>query len=68
MVISPDDQYLYIVNYYSNTVSKVRTETMELIENIPVDLNPIGITIDPKTNQIWVACYTGSLIVLKDKF
>jgi len=68
MVISPDNQFLYVVNYYSHTVSKVRTETMELIENVTVDLNPIGITLDPKTHQIWVACYTGSIIILQDKF
>ncbi|VXD23353.1 YncE family protein [Planktothrix paucivesiculata] len=67
MVLSGDNQYLYVVNYYSHTVSKVRTETMEIIENITVDLNPIGITFDPETNQVWVACYTGSLIVLQDE-
>lgn len=67
MVLSEDDQYLYVVNYYSHTVSKVRTENFELIENITVDLNPIGITYDPQTRQIWVACYTGSLVILQDK-
>ena len=67
MVLSEDDQYLYVVNYYSHTVSKVRTENFELIENITVDLNPIGITYDPQTRQIWVACYTGSLVILEDK-
>lgn len=66
MVLSEDDQYLYVVNYYSHTVSKVRTENLELIESITVDLNPIGITYDPQTRQIWVACYTGSLVILQD--
>lgn len=66
MVLSNDDQFLYVVNYYSHTVSKVQTENMEIIDTITVDLNPIGITYDPQTRQVWVACYTGSLVVIQD--
>ncbi|EKD07718.1 YncE family protein [Limnospira platensis] len=66
MVLSDDDQFLYVVNYYSHTVSKVQAEDMEIIDTITVGLNPIGITYDPKTRQVWVACYTGSLVVIQD--
>jgi YVTN family beta-propeller protein len=66
MVLSDDDRFLYVVNYYSHTVSKVRAEDMEIVDTVEVDLNPIGITYDPKTRQVWVACYTGSLVVIQD--
>lgn len=66
MVLSDDDQFLYVVNYYSHTVSKVQAEDMEILDTITVGLNPIGITYDPKTRQVWVACYTGSLVVIQD--
>lgn len=66
MVLSDDDRFLYVVNYYSHTVSKVRAEDMEIVDTVEVDLNPIGITYDPETRQVWVACYTGSLVVIQD--
>lgn len=66
MILSDDDRFLYVGNYYSHTVSKVRAEDLEILDTVEVDLNPIGITYDPKTRQVWVACYTGSLVVIQD--
>ncbi len=66
MVISEDSQFLYVVNYNSDTLTKVRTKDMKVLQTIPTEAAPIGITYDPKTHQIWVACYTGSLMIFQD--
>jgi YVTN family beta-propeller protein len=66
MVISDDGQVLYVVNYNSNTVSKVRTSDMKVLQTVDVNDAPIGITYDPQTREIWVACYSGSIMVFQD--
>jgi YVTN family beta-propeller protein len=66
MVISDDGQRLYVVNYGSNTVSKVRTSDMKVLQTVNVNEAPIGITYDPQTREIWVACYSGSIMVFQD--
>ena len=66
MDIAPDGRSLYIVNYESNTVSKVRTRDMAVLQTVATNAHPIGITYDRATRQVWVACYTGSLMVFRD--
>lgn len=66
MVLSDDGQYLYVVNYASDTISKVDTVTMRVLKTVPVNHHPIGITYDPQTKRVWVACYSGSLMVFQD--
>lgn len=66
MVLSDDGQRLYVVNYYSNTVSKVRTSDMKVLQQVNVASHPIGITYDPQTREVWVACYSGQIMVFQD--
>ncbi len=66
MVLSGDGAHLYVVNYDSNTFSKVRARDLKVLRTVPVDARPIGITYDPDTRRIWVACYSGSLLVFQD--
>ncbi|WP_445243455.1 peptidoglycan-binding protein [Microcoleus sp. M2_C6] len=66
MTISDRGKLLYVVNYFSNTVSKVRTSDMKVLQTVKVNSSPIGITYDPETNQVWVACYSGSIMVFQD--
>ncbi|MEB3218498.1 MAG: YncE family protein [Nostocales cyanobacterium 94392] len=65
MAISDDGEFLYVVNYHSSTVSKVRTQDMKVIQSVQTGANPIGITYDSETHQVWVACYSGSLMVFQ---
>lgn len=65
-VLSDDGASLYVVNYKSGSVSKVRTDTMEVVETVKVDHHPIGITYDPATKQVWVANYSGTIMVFQD--
>ncbi len=66
MAISGNGEFLYVVNYDSQSFSKVRTTDMEVVETVNVEANPIGITYDSETNQVWVACYSGSIWVFQD--
>jgi YVTN family beta-propeller protein len=66
MAIAEDGRSLYVVNYESNTVAKVRTRDMKVIQTIPTGFHPIGITFDPGNSRVWVACYSGEIMVFRD--
>ena len=66
MTISPDGSKLFVVNYLSNTMSEVRTTDMRVVQTVPTNPNPIGITYDADSRRVWVACYTGSIMVFRD--
>ncbi|MGD9573431.1 MAG: YncE family protein [Thermoleophilia bacterium] len=67
MDIAPDGRSLYVVNYEGGTVSKVRTVDMRVLETDEACYHPIGITYEPVTSRVWVACYGGSILVYDDK-
>ena len=66
MAISEDGEALYVVNYDSNTLSKVLTETMEEVQEVVTADLPIGITVDPVTDNVWVSNYSGVLQIYED--
>jgi YVTN family beta-propeller protein len=66
MVLSADGEFLYVVNYDSQSFSKVRAADMAIVETVRVAADPIGITYDAETRQVWVACYSGSIWVFQD--
>ena len=61
--ISSDGSALFVVNFDSDTVSKVRASDMKILQTIKVCNEPIGVTYDSSTNRTWVACYGGALKV-----
>ncbi|MGB3827213.1 MAG: YncE family protein [Ornithinimicrobium sp.] len=67
MSLSADGTALYVVNYYEPSVAKISTDDMTLMQKEPTDANPIGVTYDPVTHQVWVACYGGSIYVFDDQ-
>jgi YVTN family beta-propeller protein len=66
MAISSDGLAVYVVNYESSTVSKLRTSDLGLIATAATDKHPIGIAYEPRTGSVWVACYSGSILVFDD--
>ena len=66
MVLSNHDKYLYVVNYRSNTMSKVSTNNMQVLQKVKTGHHPIGITYDSQLKRVWVACYTGQIMVFQD--
>jgi YVTN family beta-propeller protein len=66
MAIAPDGLSLYLVNYDSATVSKIGTPHMRVLQTVHTNSHPIGITHDDATGEVWVSCYSGSIMVFKD--
>lgn len=64
--ISSDGSALYVVNFTSDTVSKVRASDMKVLQKINVCNEPIGVTYEPINKRVWVACYGGSIKVFSD--
>ena len=67
MDIAADGRSLYVVNYLGDTVSKVRTSDMTVLQTLDVAEKPIGITYDGGTGQVWVASYSGVITVMDDR-
>jgi hypothetical protein len=36
---------------------------MSIVQTIGVGSHPIGITYEPSTRRVWVACYSGEILV-----
>ena len=66
MTISPDGGYLYVVNYMSSTMTKLRASDMRIVQTVETKKNPIGITYDNATHHVWIACYSGAVMVFSD--
>jgi len=66
LAISADGSALYVVNYKSDTMSRVRTSDMKVTQNIKVCDEPIGITYDVPTGNTWVACYKGQVKIFSN--
>jgi len=67
MTMAPDGRSLYVVNYASGTVSKIRTRDMRVIQRLRAGRHPVGITYDAATRQVWVSMYPGPLRVYVDR-
>ena len=66
MAIAVDGESLYVVNYGSSTLTKLRADDLSVLQTIPTDYHPIGVTHDGGSNQVWVACYGGTIMVFED--
>ena len=67
LALADDGKALYVVNYESGTVTKLRTSDMKTLQTIDACYHPIGITYDKLMKRVWVACYTGTIRVYDDR-
>ena len=65
LAISSDGSALFVVNYDSDTVAKVSTSDLSIIQTVHPCIHPIGITYDAPTATTWVACYSGSIKIFQ---
>jgi len=63
MAISSDGLALYVVNYGSNTVSILKAADLSVVRTFPVPDHPIGVAYEPTRHRVWVACYSGAILV-----
>jgi YVTN family beta-propeller protein len=66
LAISGDGSALFVVNFTSGTVTKLRSSDLSKVQRIKVCKEPIGITYDNESNRTWVACYEGSVKVFQN--
>jgi YVTN family beta-propeller protein len=67
LAISTDGRSLYVVNYDSDTVTKLRASDLHILQTFPTGVHPVGITYDATTGDVWVAVYSGQILVLGDR-
>jgi YVTN family beta-propeller protein len=65
--IASDGRSLYVVNYDSDTVTKLEASTLRVLQTFATGVHPIGITYDARTGNVWVAVYSGQILVLADR-
>jgi len=64
LAISTDGTTLYVVNYLSDTVTMLRASDLAVLQTVSTGVYPIGITYDAMTGDVWVALYSGEILVL----
>jgi YVTN family beta-propeller protein len=67
LAISTDGTALYVVNYLSDTMTKLRASDLAVLQTVSTGVNPVGITYDATTGDVWVAVYTGEILVYADR-
>jgi YVTN family beta-propeller protein len=67
LAISTDGTALYVVNYLSNTVTELASSNLRILQVVPTGTNPVGVTYDGTTGRVWVAVYTGEILVFNTK-
>ena len=60
---SDDGTALYVVNYDSDTMTKVRTSDLSELQSFSTAERPVGITYDSFNDEVWVSAYSGVIHV-----
>ena len=66
LALNGDGSALFVVNFRSGTMTKLRAADLSIVQNIKVCKEPIGVTYDNETDRTWVACYEGSIKVFQN--
>jgi DNA-binding beta-propeller fold protein YncE len=68
IVLAPDGRSLYVVNYESQTLAKVRTKNMVVLQRLVTKgVHPVGVDYDAATRTVWVSCYRGTIERFADR-
>ncbi len=68
IALAPDGRSLYVVNYLSQTVAKVRTRDMLVIQRLKTaGVHPVGLDYDAASRTVWVSCYRGTIERFADR-
>ena len=67
MIPSTNFRFLYVVDHDGDQLVKIDAENLSILDRVPTREAPIGVTFDKETGNVWVSCYTGSILVFHDK-
>ena len=69
VAITPNGQYVYVANWYSNTVSVISTSSNSVVATIPLGSNPHDVAITPNGLYAYVAnAGSGTVSVISTSF
>ena len=54
VAFNPDNGFVYVANFNSNTVSVIDPSTNTVVATIPVGTNPVGIAFNPNNGDLYV--------------
>ena len=63
LAISTDGTALFVVNYESDTMTMLRASDLAVLQTVSTGFEPVGITYDATTGDVWVAVYSGQILV-----
>jgi YVTN family beta-propeller protein len=64
LAIASDGLTLYVVDYDDDEVKALAASDLSTLQTVPTGVHPIGVTYDDTTGSVWVAVYTGDILVL----
>ena len=67
MDISDDGTALYVVNYGSDTVTKLRASDLAVLQTLDTAARPTGITYDSFNDEVWVSADSGVIHVYDEQ-
>lgn len=67
LAISADGTALFVVNYDSNTMTMLRASDLHILQTVRTGTHPVGVTYDAITGRVWVAVYTGEIMIYDTK-
>jgi YVTN family beta-propeller protein len=66
IAVNPDEDRLYVINEFSNTVSVIDTKTDQIIKTIEVGAMPYGIEVDDVSDRVYVSSIESNKISVID--
>lgn len=63
LAIATDGRSLYVVNYASNTLTMLRASDLRILQTVSTGVHPVGVSYDAMTGDVWVAVYSGQILV-----
>ena len=58
--VTPDQRHAYVLD-------TLKIDQAILVGSVPTGAHPIGITYVNATREMWVACYSGRIMVFRDR-
>lgn len=66
LIAESGGEYLYATDYQAGELLKLATDDLSVLSRTSTAPKPGDLTIDPSTNQLWVACYQGNIQIFED--
>lgn len=64
--IAESDGFVYVVNTPSDTVDVIDTESKEVVDRIPVGIDPVSMAVRPDGKELWVSNHISDSISVID--